>query len=73
MFNKVDTMHHLSKKIPNFLKAANALSSDINPTLLIVAAMYSSDETFNFLVDTGGIRPIISLLNSISLHNYEKI
>ena len=52
MFDKVDIMNQLNEKIPNFFNKEAALSSTGNSIVLIVAAMYSSDNTFNFLVDT---------------------
>ena len=52
MFNKLETMNYLNTKIPNFFNKEAALSPTGNSTVLIVAAMYSSADTFNFLVDT---------------------
>ena len=52
MFNKLETMNYLNAKIPNFFNKEAALSTTGNSIVLIVAAMYSSDNTFNFLVDT---------------------
>ena len=49
MFDKVDIINQLNEKIPNFF---NASSSELNLPFMIVAAMYSSDTTFNFLIDT---------------------
>ena len=49
MFDKVDIMNQLNEKIPNFF---NASSSELNSLFMIVAAMYSSDTTFNSLADT---------------------
>ena len=52
MFDRIETMNHLNKKIPIFFDKAAALLSGDTSFVLILAAMYSSDTTFNFLVDT---------------------
>ena len=52
MFNKLETMNHLNTKIPNFFNKEAELSSTGNSLVLIVAAMFSSVNSLNFLVDT---------------------
>ena len=44
-FDKIDNMNHLNRRISNSFNAGTGSS------FFIVAAMYSSDTTFNFLVD----------------------
>ena len=52
MFNKLETLNHLNTKIPNFFNKEAELSSTGDSLVLIVAAMFSSDNSLNFLVDT---------------------
>jgi hypothetical protein len=52
MFDRIETMNHFNKKIPIFFDKEAALLSGGNSFVLTLAAMYSSDTTFNFLVDT---------------------
>ena len=58
MYNKLETMNHLKTKIPNFFNKEAELSLRGNSigmegfSVLVVALMYSSDDTFDYLVDT---------------------